>query len=194
MLGSTTSAIEPPACPLRREPPWRSFVEHPTWTAACRRCHRRRNRPASPGRSICVTPTAICTTAIEWASSRPRTDHGCFLDHLVRPGGNQSRNGEKERQPRCRDRVQIPQHARADGCPGTRHTRNQGTHCTKPMIAASFRLSEDSGRSRLPTRLAVHITALQPTSAATATTHKLRKGPEIGPWAQSPRSQSASSR
>jgi hypothetical protein len=39
----------------------------------------------------------------------PRTDHGGFLDRLVRPGGNQSRNGEKERQPRCRDPAQIPQ-------------------------------------------------------------------------------------
>ena len=60
----------------------------------------------------------------------------------------------------------------------------RATHCTKPMITASFRLSEDSGRSRLPTRSAIHITALQPTSATTTTTHKLRRGPEIGPWAR----------
>jgi hypothetical protein len=62
----------------------------------------------------------------------------------------------------------------------------RATHCTKPMITASFRLSEDSGRSRLPTRSAIHITALQPTSATTTTTHKLRRGPEIGPWARKP--------
>ena len=61
----------------------------------------------------------------------------------------------------------------------------RATHCTKPMITASFRLNEDSGRSRLPTRSAIHITALQPTSATT-TTHRLRKGPEIRPWARKP--------
>jgi hypothetical protein len=38
----------------------------------------------------------------------------------------------------------------------------------------------------LPTRSAIHITALQPTSATTTTTHKLRRGPEIGPWARKP--------
>jgi hypothetical protein len=38
----------------------------------------------------------------------------------------------------------------------------RATHCTKRMITASFRLSEDSGRSRLPTRSAIHITAPSP--------------------------------
>jgi len=53
----------------------------------------------------------------------------------------------------------------------------RATHCTKPMITASFRLSEDSGRSRLPTRSAIHITALQPTSATTTATHKVAQRP-----------------
>jgi len=52
--------------------------------------------------------------------------YGWLSRYATSSRGNESRNGEKERQPRCRDPVQIPQQARADGCPGTRHTGNQG--------------------------------------------------------------------
>ena len=97
----------------------------------------------------------------------PRTDHGGFLDRLVRPGGNQSRNGEKDAsrvaatRSRSRNRRALMVATDRD-TPGIR-----ATHCAKPMITASFRLSEDSGRSRLPTRSAIHITALQAPSATT---------------------------
>jgi hypothetical protein len=53
MLGSTTSAIEPPARPLRREPPWRSFVRR-----APDLDRRVSSLPSPPA-------TAICTTAID---------------------------------------------------------------------------------------------------------------------------------
>jgi len=110
-------------------------------------------------------------------------DDGGFLDRPVRPAAtragmarmNVSRVVATRSRSRNRPALMV---APERDTPGIR-----ATHCTKPMITASFRLSEDSGRSRLPTRSAIHITALQPTSATT--THSCAEARDQA-WARKP--------
>ena len=151
MLGSATSAIEPPARPLRREPPWRSFVEHPTYVGLSIPIPSSTAMTGASAMRYRMNTVMLCLAPNRskhgWQAADPRTDHGGFPDLLVRPGGNQGRNGEKERQPRCRDPVQISQQARADGCPGTRHTGNQGNSTERRDVVQPAEPASVPGRN-----------------------------------------------